>query len=245
MPLFVINNPQIRWSNQFFHRIFFSRNDSTPRLSIVVESLDSLDSFLSILLFNIDRWMAASREIVERDLARSIMKFSSKKNPTIVQRDSVWKEAFKQARVSFPLISSTNRPRDSKENGCDLFLGRHYHFFRKCSKEKIIFRSIVWNKLSSTRRYILNQSLFETRNELLSIFLQPLETFLRSSVVQVRIRVDKEGNSRILCHVTGRKLGNQRTLMDEMCFEFRSDRYTRVVSTTTTTSFPFLFPRIF
>lgn len=245
MPLFVINNPQIRWSNQFFHRIFFSRNDSTPRLSIVVESLDSLDSFLSILLFNTDRWMAASREIVERDLARSIMKFSSKKNPTIVKRDSVWKEAFKQARVSFPLISSTNRPRDSKENGCDLFLGRHYHFFRKCSKEKIIFRSIVWNKLSSTRRYILNQSLFETRNELLSIFLQPLETFLRSSVVQVRIRVDKEGNSRILCHVTGRKLGNQRTLMDEMCFEFRSDRYTRVVSTTTTTSFPFLFPRIF
>lgn len=167
MPLFVINNPQIRWSNQFFHRIFFSRNDSTPRLSIVVESLDSLDSFLSILLFNTDRWMAASREIVERDLARSIMKFSSKKNPTIVKRDSVWKEAFKQARVSFPLISSTNRPRDSKENGCDLFLGRHYHFFRKCSKEKIIFRSIVWNKLSSTRRYILNQSLFETRNELL------------------------------------------------------------------------------
>lgn len=245
MPLFVINNPQIRWSNQFFHRIFFSRNDSTPRLSIVVESLDSLDSFLSILLFNTDRWMAASREIVERDLARSIMKFSSKKNPTIVKRDSVWKEAFKQARVSFPLISSTNRPRDSKENGCDLFLGRHYHFFRKCSKEKIIFRSIVWNKLSSTRKYILNQSLFETRNELLSIFLQPLETFLRSSVVQVRIRVDKEGNSRILCHVTGRKLGNQRTLMDEMCFEFRSDRYTRVVSTTTTTSFPFLFPRIF
>lgn len=245
MPLFVINNPQIRWSNQFFHRIFFSRNDSTPRLSIVVESLDSLDSFLSILLFNTDRWMAASREIVERDLARSIMKFSSKKNPTIVKRDSVWKEAFKQARVSFPLISSTNRPRDSKENGCDLFLGRHYHFFRKCSKEKIIFRSIVWNKLSSTRRYILNQSLFETRNELLSIFLQPLETFLRSSVVQVRIRVDKEGNSRILCHVTGRKLENQRTLMDEMCFEFRSDRYTRVVSTTTTTSFPFLFPRIF
>lgn len=155
MPLFVINNPQIRWSNQFFHRIFFSGNDSTPRLSIVVESLDSLDSFLSILLFNTDRWMAASREIVERDLARSIMKFSSKKNPTIVKRDSVWKEAFKQARVSFPLISSTNRPRDSKENGCDLFLGRHYHFFRKCSKEKIIFRSIVWNKLSSTRRYIL------------------------------------------------------------------------------------------
>lgn len=245
MPLFVINNPQIRWSNQFFHRIFFSGNDSTPRLSIVVESLDSLDSFLSILLFNTDRWMAASREIVERDLARSIMKFSSKKNPTIVKRDSVWKEAFKQARVSFPLISSTNRPRDSKENGCDLFLGRHYHFFRKCSKEKIIFRSIVWNKLSSTRRYILNQSLFETRNELLSIFLQPLETFLRSSVVQVRIRVDKEGSSGILCHVTGRKLGNQRTLMDEMCFEFRSDRYTRVVSTTTTTSFPFLFPRIF
>lgn len=245
MPLFVINNPQIRWSNQFFHRIFFSGNDSTPRLSIVVESLDSLDSFLSILLFNTDRWMAASREIVERDLARSIMKFSSKKNPTIVKRDSVWKEAFKQARVSFPLISSTNRPRDSKENGCDLFLGRHYHFFRKCSKEKIIFRSIVWNKLSSTRRYILNQSLFETWNELLSIFLQPLETFLRSSVVQVRIRVDKEGSSGILCHVTGRKLGNQRTLMDEMCFEFRSDRYTRVVSTTTTTSFPFLFPRIF
>lgn len=245
MPLFVINNPQIRWSNQFFHRIFFSRNDSTPRLSIVVESLDSLDSFLSILLFNTDRWMAASREIVERDLARSIMKFSSKKNPTIVKRDSVWKEAFKQARVSFPLISSTNRPRDSKENGCDLFLGRHYHFFRKCSKEKIIFRSIVWNKLSSTRRYILNQSLFETRNELLSIFLQSLETFLRSSVVQVRIRVDKEGSSEIFCHVTGRKLGNQRTLMDEMCFEFRSDRYTRVVSTTTTTSFPFLFPRIF
>lgn len=245
MPLFVINNPQIRWSNQFFHRIFFSGNDSTPRLSIVVESLDSLDSFLSILLFNTDRWMAASREIVERDLARSIMKFSSKKNPTIVKRDSVWKEAFKQARVSFPLISSTNRPRDSKENGCDLFLGRHYHFFRKCSKEKIIFRSIVLNKLSSTRRYILNQSLFETRNELLSIFLQPLETFLRSSVVQVRIRVDKEGSSGILCHVTGRKLGNQRTLMDEMCFEFRSDRYTRVVSTTTTTSFPFLFPRIF
>lgn len=245
MPLFVINNPQIRWSNQFFHRIFFSGNDSTPRLSIVVESLDSLDSFLSILLFNTDRWMAASREIVERDLARSIMKFSSKKNPTIVKRDSVWKEAFKQARVSFPLISSTNRPRDSKENGCDLFLGRHYHFFRKCSKEKIIFRSIVWNKLSSTRRYILNQSFFETRNELLSIFLQPLETFLRSSVVQVRIRVDKEGSSGILCHVTGRKLGNQRTLMDEMCFEFRSDRYTRVVSTTTTTSFPFLFPRIF
>lgn len=245
MPLFVINNPQIRWSNQFFHRIFFSGNDSTPRLSIVVESLDSLDSFLSILLFNTDRWMAASREIVERDLARSIMKFSSKKNPTIVKRDSVWKEAFKQARVSFPLISSTNRPRDSKENGCDLFLGRHYHFFRKCSKEKIIFRSIVWNKLSSTRRYILNQSLFETRNELLSIFLQPLETFLRSSVVQVRIRVDKEGSSGIFCHVTGRKLGNQRTLMDEMCFEFQSDRYTRVVSTTTTTSFPFLFPRIF
>lgn len=245
MPLFVINNPQIRWSNQFFHRIFFSRNDSTPRLSIVVESLDSLDSFLSILLFNTDRWMAASREIVERDLARSIMKFSSKKNPTIVKRDSVWKEAFKQARVSFPLISSTNRPRDSKENGCDLFLGRHYHFFRKCSKEKIIFRSIVWNKLSSTRRYILNQSLFETRNELLSIFLQPLETFLWSSVIQVRIRVDKEGSSGILCHVTGRKLGNQRTLMDEMCFEFRSDRYTRVVSTTTTTSFPFLFLRIF
>lgn len=245
MPLFVINNPQIRWSNQFFHRIFFSGNDSTPRLSIVVESLDSLDSFLSILLFNTDRWMAASREIVERDLARSIMKFSSKKNPTIVKRDSVWKEAFKQARVSFPLISSTNRPRDSKENGCDLFLGRHYHFFRKCSKEKIIFRSIVWNKLSSTRRYILNQSLFETRNELLSIFLQPLETFLRSSVVQVRIRVDKEGSSGIFCHVTGRKLGNQRTLMDEMCFEFRNDRYTRVVSTTTTTSFPFLFPRIF
>lgn len=245
MPLFVINNPQIRWSNQFFHRIFFSGNDSTPRLSIVVESLDSLDSFLSILLFNTDRWMAASREIVERDLARSIMKFSSKKNPTIVKRDSVWKEAFKQARVSFPLISSTNRPRDSKENGCDLFLGRHYHFFRKCSKEKIIFRSIVWNKLSSTRRYILNQSLFETWNELLSIFLQPLETFLRSSVVQVRIRVDKEGSSGIFCHVTGRKLGNQRTLMDEMCFEFRSDRYTRVVSTTTTTSFPFLFPRIF
>lgn len=245
MPLFVINNPQIRWSNQFFHRIFFSGNDSTPRLSIVVESLDSLDSFLSILLFNTDRWMAASREIVERDLARSIMKFSSKKNPTIVKRDSVWKEAFKQARVSFPLISSTNRPRDSKENGCDLFLGRHYHFFRKCSKEKIIFRSIVWNKLSSTRRYILNQSLFETRNELLSIFLQPLETFLRSSVVQVRIRVDKEGSSGIFCHVTGRKLGNQRMLMDEMCFEFRSDRYTRVVSTTTTTSFPFLFPRIF
>lgn len=245
MPLFVINNPQIRWSNQFFHRIFFSRNDSTPRLSIVVESLDSLDSFLSILLFNTDRWMAASREIVERDLARSIMKFSSKKNPTIVKRDSVWKKAFKQARVSFPLISSTNRPRDSKENGCDLFLGRHYHFFRKCSKEKIIFRSIVWNKLSSTRRYILNQSLFETRNELLSIFLQPLETFLRSSVVQVRIRVDKEGSSGILCHVTGRKLGNQRTLMDEMCFEFRSDRYTRILSTTTTTSFPFLFPRIF
>lgn len=245
MPLFVINNPQIRWSNQFFHRIFFSGNDSTPRLSIVVESLDSLDSFLSILLFNTDRWMAASREIVERDLARSIMKFSSKKNPTIVKRDSVWKEAFKQARVSFPLISSTNRPRDSKENGCDLFLGRHYHFFRKCSKEKIIFRSIVWNKLSSTRRYILNQSLFETRNELLSIFLQPLETFLRSSVVQIRIRVDKEGSSGIFCHVTGRKLGNQRTLMDEMCFEFRSDRYTRVVSTTITTSFPFLFPRIF
>lgn len=245
MPLFVINNPQIRWSNQFFHRIFFSGNDSTPRLSIVVESLDSLDSFLSILLFNTDRWMAASREIVERDLARSIMKFSSKKNPTIVKRDSVWKEAFKQARVSFPLISSTNRPRDSKENGCDLFLGRHYHFFRKCSKEKIIFRSIVWNKLFSTRRYILNQSLFKTRNELLSIFLQPLETFLRSSVVQVRIRVDKEGSSGIFCHVTGRKLGNQRTLMDEMCFEFRSDRYTRIVSTTTTTSFPFLFPRIF
>lgn len=33
--------------------------------------------------------------------------------------------------------------------------------------------------------------------------------------------------------MTSRKLGNQRTLMDEMCFEFRSDRYTRVVSTTT------------
>lgn len=243
MPLFVINNPQIRWSNQFFHRIFFSGNDSTPRLSIVVESLDSLDSFLSILLFNTDRWMAASREIVERDLARSIMKFSSKKNPTIVKRDSVWKEAFKQARVSFPLISSTNRPRDLKENGCDLFLGRHYHFFRKCSKEKIIFRSIVWNKLSSTRRYILTSPFSKRETNYWVFFFNLWKLFYDLQWYRLGYASIKKGVLEF--SVTGRKLGNQRTLMDEMCFEFRSDRYTRVVSTTTTTSFPFLFPRIF
>lgn len=68
--------------------------------------------------------MAAPREIVERDLARSIMKFSSKENhpPTIVKREKVWKKAFNQSRVSFPLISSANRPRDSKESGVIYFL---------------------------------------------------------------------------------------------------------------------------